>query len=105
MKTVSPIRSALIASIAFSPALAFGADSESIQDCMDTFAARHFPNSKVSFVVEDDAGFPAPLIASTGTREVQVVASDADSGRVLATATCAVRENSKVGNVIVLLPE
>lgn len=104
MKTSLPVRFGLVASLAFAPALAFSADVASVQGCMDSFAAQHFPDSKVSFVVQGDTSLLMPLAANGGTRQVQLVASDRSSGRVLATATCAVRDSAKTGRVIVLSP-
>jgi D-serine deaminase-like pyridoxal phosphate-dependent protein len=103
MKTVS-IRTAMLASLAFAPA-AFATDAASIQGCMDSFAARHFADSKVTFAIEGDTGFSVPLVARGGTRQVQLVATARNTGRVLATATCAIRDGAKEGRVIVLLPQ
>lgn len=104
MKTSLPVRFGLVASLALAPALAFSADAASVQSCMESFAAQHFADSKVSFVVQGDTGLLMPLAANSGTRQVQLVASERSSGRVLATATCAVRERAKSGRVIVLSP-
>jgi len=104
MKTLSLVRSAVFATLAIAPA-AFASDVDSIQGCMDSFAARNFADKNVSFVVEGDTRMGLPLQANGGTRQVQLVATERNTGRVLATATCSIRDSSNSGRVIVLLPQ
>lgn len=79
-------------------------DTESVQRCMDRFAARHFPDSTVEFVVKSQASPSLPLVTGTGTRAVQLVATSKASGRPLATATCKVRATQDRKGTVILLP-
>jgi hypothetical protein len=71
---------------------------------MDEFAAQNFPNSRVSFVIEDAHQGPMPLVMQTGTQWVRLVAT-APTGRVLAKTTCEIRTGAtREGQVIVMPP-
>ncbi|HYM34259.1 MAG TPA: hypothetical protein VET48_02625 [Steroidobacteraceae bacterium] len=86
------------------PVLTQAADTKalaSIQACMDKFVAENFANRKVTFVTEDTPT-QLPLEANTGTRQIEVIARDTKSGKVLAKGTCTAKESAgKVGRVIV----
>ena len=85
------------------PFLVHAAESDSIQRCMDSFAAQNFPNSRIAYVVNNDGGRPLmPLIAQTGTQSIELIATSRSDGRVLGKATCQVRDSgSREGEVIV----
>jgi hypothetical protein len=94
------------ASIAFAaslaPLAASAAGTDSIRACIDTFVAQNLPGRHASFTVDDERTTQVPLIASTGTRTVALVASEKNSGRVIATAICKVRnEGGKSGSVTI----
>jgi hypothetical protein len=79
---------------------ASAADTDSVRACMESFVAQNFPDRVVSFQVKNDRT-ALPLIASTGTRSVELIATGKTSGRVIATATCKVKEGGREGNVSV----
>lgn len=82
-------------------ASATAVERESIQRCMEAFAAQYFPNQKVTFVVRDNYSPLLSLVASTGTQAVQLSAHTRRTGEVLATATCQVHAGKRTGEVIV----
>ena len=97
------IRLAVVA-LGLAPLIAFAGPSDSIQRCMDEFAAQNFPANPVKFVIEDPNRGPESLIAQTGTQTVQLVAEDA-SGRVISQTTCQVRNmKNREGQVIIMAP-
>ena len=94
---------ALVA-LGLAPFLAQAAPNQSIQRCMDEFAAQNFPSNPVKFVIEETSGGPESLIAQTGSQTVQLVASDAN-GKEITRTTCQVRGGrSGEGQVIVMSP-
>jgi len=92
MKTRKTLKYAAV--VAMTPFFAQAAMTDSIQRCMDTFAAENFPGSNVSFVVNETNYDPIPLIARSGTQSVKIVATAKSDGRVLGTATCKVKEDA-----------
>jgi hypothetical protein len=92
------------AALSLTPYLAQAADSDLIRSCIDTFIAANFPDRPVSVVVKDTSSGPQPLTVSTGTRDVQLVANDKASGKVIGSATCTIKPNAdkaKKGTVTV----
>jgi hypothetical protein len=103
MKTIAVVRYAAIVVFASAPLFAHAAENDSVQRCMNAFASQNFSDRNVSFAIENDNSVRLPLIANSGTRHVQVIASERVSGRVLATANCQFRGNV-LGEVTVAAP-
>ena len=102
MKTSALVRIAAVAAFASAPFVAQAAELEgSVQRCMDVFATQNFSDRATSFRIERERGVQLPLIASSGTRYVQVVATERASGKVLATAQCQVRNNTTIGEITI----
>jgi hypothetical protein len=102
MKTSALVRIAAVAAFACSPFVVQAAELEgSVQRCMDVFATQNFADRTTSFKVERERPVLLPLIASTGTRQVQMIATDRASGKVLATAQCEVKSSTKIGEIII----
>lgn len=92
------------AAMGFAPFLAQAADNDSVQRCMDAFASQNFPNSSVSFVVQDSGRPILPLIAQTGTQQIQLVATSPVTGKVLGKTTCEVRETGHREGEVTVAP-
>ena len=86
------------------PLLAQAATGDSIERCMDAFASKNFPDSRVTLLVEGDRQDATPLIARTGTQSVQLVATAKSNGRVLAKTTCQVRESGNREGQVTVMP-
>src|SRR5687767_10664325 len=105
MKTRLPIY-CVASLLAMAPFASHAETDDSIRQCMDNFASQHFPNQPVTFVVQETAGMPMPLIAQSGTQSVKLVATGRSSGREYATATCDVKGSGvRSGTVTVLIDE
>jgi hypothetical protein len=90
------------AAIGLAPFLIHAAESDSVQRCMDSFSAQNFPNSRITYVVNDGGRPLMPLIAQTGTQSVELVATSRSDGRVLGKSTCQVRDiGNREGEVLV----
>jgi hypothetical protein len=87
--------------LALTSTAASAAQPASIQACMESFADQHFPGRVVSFQVTENRLPMQPLIASTGTQSVEIVATDGQTGRLIATAFCKVKQLGRAGSVIV----
>ena len=105
MKTSALVRIAAVAALASAPFVAQAQDTEtsSVQRCMDVFASQNFGDRATSFRVERDRQLNLPLIASSGTRYVQLTATERTSGRVLATAQCEVKGSATLGEITISL--
>ena len=103
MKTSALVRIAAVAAVACSPFAVQAAELEgSVQRCMDVFATQNFADRTTSFRIERERQVLLPLIASTGTRYVQLVATERATGKVLATAQCEVKNStSTIGEITI----
>ena len=102
MKTSMLIKYAAIAALAAAPAIASAAAGP-IEACMNTFVAQNFPQAKASYVMTNENSFlRVPLALNSGTYQVLLRANDRHSGKLLGTATCAVRNNNvSIGDITV----
>jgi len=108
MKTFALVRYAAVAVLVGAPLFAQAADVDSVQRCMDAYAAQNFADRTVSFAI--DQGIEGPrssVFGITGTQHVQLIATERVTGRVLATARCAVKRNAPIGQVSIsaLIPK
>src|SRR5262252_2279776 len=94
MNTSTLLKYAAIAALVVTPVIA-GAAPGPVEQCMNTFVAQNFPNTKATFVVEHqrDSAIRLPLELNSGSYEVVLKANDRNTGKLLGTATCAVKHN------------
>jgi hypothetical protein len=103
MKTTALVRYAAVAVLASAPLFAQAAGLDTVQRCMDVFATQNFSDRATTFKIDDDYSPRLPLTVNSGTRYVQLVASDRSSGRVIAKANCSVRAGViTIGDISVL---
>ena len=100
MKTSAYVRYAVVALMASAPLFAQATENDSVQRCMDVFATQSFADRPTSFKVERNFAPRVPLMFSSGTQHVNLIASDLASGRVVAKANCTVRNGvTTVGEI------
>lgn len=87
MNTSVCIRFVAVAAVALTP-FAAHADDAVMDACVKTFVAQNFPGQSPAIRIERDYGYLMPLVLQNRTPRVKLVASDVNTDRVLATATC-----------------
>lgn len=97
MKFMTLLKIAACASVALAPAMVQAGDRAAIEACAKSFIAEQFPDRVTSVRIEAPVRLHSPLIVRAETT-VRLVATGRQSGRVVATATC----NMKDGSVTVL---
>jgi hypothetical protein len=87
VKTSAYLRCVAVAAIALTP-FAAQADDAVMDACVKTFVAQNFPGQSPTIRIERTHRYPLPLVLQTSAPRVKLVASDVNTDRVLATATC-----------------
>ena len=85
------------------PSVTMAVDTADIKECLSDFAQSYFPGKEAKLVVAEQPRNLAAVNFSHGTHEVAITVTSPQSGDVLATGTCAVRDSSSETGYVTIL--